>query len=255
MPSPLAAAAVANYAAIAETVTAYSEALCSGDVARIERLIAGIWSCKAITDGAVALETRAQLLSRLRQPPTEPPRSEHLSSIQLCFRDFAVARTDQWDGPACSILLLFQERGVWKVAGEAKVGAGTGQRPRHFSVSDAERQVLDVLGTYYKAVTDGAPNAVRAIFSHCWEMKNHEEIPNGQDLVAEGTEAFAMRLEQGPLPTYWDDRQISDIQVMADRLAYVRIDKPSTPSTTVFLFAREHGAWKIIDKAWTDGRK
>lgn len=248
--------AIANYAAVAEAVTAYCEAMHGNDVARVETLVARIWSRKTISkDGGVVLESRAQLLDRIRLANRESPRSGHLSSIQLCFRDFAIARTDEWAAPASSILLVFQERGVWKVAGEATVMADTGTRPRHFSVSDAERQVLDVLAIYYKAVTEGSPDAVRAIFSHCWQMKNHEEIPNGEDLVEEGTEAFAKRLEEGPLPAYWDDRQISDIQVIADRLAYVRIDKPSTPSTTVFLFAREHGVWKVIDKAWTDGRK
>jgi len=160
---PYSTNAIANYAAVAEAVTAYCEATHGNDVARIEALAARIWSRKTITsDGGVVRESRAQLLDRIRLANSESPRPTHLSSIQLCFRDFAIARADEWEGPASSILLLFQERGVWKVAGEANVLAGAGTRPRHFSVSDAERQVLDVLAIYYKAVTEGSPDAVRA---------------------------------------------------------------------------------------------
>jgi hypothetical protein len=39
--------------------------------------------------------------------------------------------------------------------------------------------------------------------------------------------------------------------VLFDRVAAVRIDKPSTRGVTLFLFARLSTGWRIVDKLWT----
>jgi hypothetical protein len=63
------------------------------------------------------------------------------------------------------------------------------------------------------------------------------------------------RIEAGPLPGYDHNRHIADVQVIARRIAYVRVDRPSTPSTTVFALHRGDDGWRLIDKVWTDGGK
>lgn len=190
---------------------------------------------------------RAALLDAAAVAPGEA--GAYLSGVSMCAGDFAVVRADRFDPPASTFMLVFKDAGVWRVAGEAHVDARMGKRDAHFAARNSERDVLDVLEAYYRAVTEGDPDAVRRIFAPCWHMKNHEDGA----LVVEGVEAFAARLAK-PLPIYWSDRQVADVQIAFDRIAYVRVDRPSTPGTTVFLFARIGDAWLIIDKAWTDGR-
>ena len=242
------ARAVATYAGAAEAASAYLAARHVGDSAALARLTAPIWHAKTVTasDGARVLD-RATLLSREAAATSDG--RDYLSSITLCGGDFAVARADRWAPPATTFMLLFKDAGAWRIVSEASAEAAIGQRDKHFMARDSEREVLDVLETYYRGVTEGDPLAIRRIFASCWHMKNHEN----NALVSEDTDAFAARLTT-PLPTYWSDRQISDVQIAYNRLAFVRVDRPSTPGTTAFLFVRDHTGWSVIDKAWTDGR-
>lgn len=239
---------------VATTAAAYLVAKQTGDAISLEHLVADIWHGKHVGRDGVQLETRAELLARIKAGPENCTAT--VTSIHRCFSDFAIVRADAWEAPGTSMLLAFKEHGAWRIAGEASAEAINGVRTARFEPSDAEARVFAVLADYYRAVTEGTPDLVRQAFAPCWHMKNHDEAHPGPDapLTAEETDSFAARIGQ-PLPGYWDDRQIADVQIMWDRLAYVRVNRPSTPSTTVFLFARDHGGWKIIDKAWTDGRK
>ncbi len=238
------------YAAVAGLVANFLDAAGRGDAAALAPLLDPIWQRKGISpDGAITIETRDDFLTRM-QGGGAVPGAAHLSCVQACFGDFAIARLDHWESVSSAILLVFKVGGAWRIAGEAHADASAGGRSPRFRARDTEREVLDVLEAYYRAVTGGDPAAIREIFAPCWSMTNHEAA----DIVSEGTDAFVRRLEEGPLPTYWDDRQIADVQIIANQLAYVRVDKPSTPSTTVFMFARAGSQWQVIDKAWADGR-
>lgn len=241
------APAAATYASVAAAATAYLEARAARDTRTLAQLCTTIWHAKRADADGVTVVERAALLDGADAASGEG--GAYLSSVSMCAGDFEVARADRFDPPASTFMLLFKDAGAWRIAGEARVDARTGKRDAHFAVRNSERDVLDVLEAYYRAVTEGDPDAVPRIFAPCWHMKNHE---NGA-LVAEGAEAFAARLVD-PLPIYWSDRQVADIQIAFDRIAYVRVDRPSTPGTTVFLFARIRDAWRMIDKAWTDGR-
>lgn len=239
------------YAAVADRISNYLAAARARDVVALERMLWPLWRRKHIlSNDDVRVETRAAFLERIRCDGAGAG-GAHLSNVQGCFTDFAIARLDDWEHAASTFLLLFKEHDAWRITGEACANATAGARAPQFRARDTEREVLDVLEDYYRAVTEGDPAAIRCIFAPCWSMTNHEN----DNIVSEDTDAFAKRLEEGPLPTYWDDRRIADVQIVAGRLAYVRVDKPSTPSTTVFMFARLGDAWKVIDKAWADGRK
>lgn len=246
-----AARCIADVAAVA---AAYFVAKQTGDAEAVENLTAPIWHGKHVSAGGARLETRAELIARIKAGPENCTAT--VTSVQRCFDDFAIVRADAWESAGTALLLMFKERGVWRVAGEASAEAVNGARAARFGSSGAETAVLIVLADYYRAVEHGDPALVRSVFAPSWHMKNHDEDAPAIEalLLAEETDVFAARLAQ-PLPGYWNDRQIADVQVMWDSLAYVRVDRPSTPSTTVFLFAREPAGWKIIDKAWTDGRK
>lgn len=234
----------------------YFDAKRHGDVSRLKPLLAAVWHGKQALPGEkLQLEGRDAVLARMAR--AGDGKDWDITGLHACFGDFAIVRADTWSEPATCFALMFRERGVWVVAGEASVEAAAGERATHFAARSDEAQVLQTLERYYRAVTDGDPDEVRRIFASCWHMKNHDEDapPADAPVISEGTDAFAKRLEPGPLPNYWTDRQIADVQIAANRIAYVRVDRPSTPSTTVFLFARIGGAWLVIDKAWTDGRK
>lgn len=242
---------VADVAAVA---AAYFVAKQTGDAEAVESLIAPIWHGKHTSGDGAKLETHAQLIARIKGGPESGTAT--VTSVQRCFDDFAIVRADAWQNPATIMALMFKERGLWRVAGEASAEAVNGARAARFGSSGAETAVLIVLADYYRAVEHGDSALVRSVFAPCWHMKNHDEgaPPAEALLLAEETDSFASRIAQ-PLPGYWNDRQIADVQVIWDTLACVRVDRPSTPSTTVFLFSRERAGWKIIDKAWTDGRK
>lgn len=238
-----------HYREIAGATADYLGARCKQDVARLAHLTATIWHGKAVTTNGVRLVQRGELLKAKHTEAA--PSNAKVSAVHRCFANFAVVRAENWEERQVALLLLFKQGDNWLVAGDATSDASAAEWDTRFNARRTEGAVLQVLEDYYRAVTDGDPDGVRRIFAPCWHMKNHE---NGA-LVSEDTDAFAKRLEECPLPTYWNDRQIADVQVIANRLAFVRVDKPSTPSTTVFLFARNETGWKIIDKAWTEGRE
>jgi hypothetical protein len=72
--------------------------------------------------------------------------------------------------------------------------------------------------------------------------------------VCEDRAEFLRRIEAGPMVGYARDRQVADVQIVHDRLAYVRVNKPSTPGVTVFLFFKLGQRWRMVDKAWSTAR-
>ncbi len=169
-----------------------------------------------------------------------------ITSVQMFFGDFAIVRADSWVAPAATLFFLFKCHGRWRIAGEASASASVGARRAAYDPQTAERDVLDVLGVYYRAVETGDGAALDRIFHPAWHMKNIE----GGRVVAEGGDAFRKRLEK-PTHGYTRDRQIADVQIVFDRMAFVRIDKPSTPGVTAFVFFKLAGRWLIVDKVWS----
>jgi hypothetical protein len=236
-----------RYAEIAETASEYLDAVRAGSAVRLGAVMADIWHGKRCGVSEVVLEERADCLARIGSRAGLAYEHE-LTAIAASFIDFAMVRADDRAGFGTSFLILFNDRGAWKVAGEAR--SVDVERDVRFVSRTTERAVLNVLEEYYRSVTASDKGGIRRIFAPCWHMKNHE----GGVLVCEGVDAFVERLDNA-FPAYWDDRQIADVQIAGNRLAYVRVDRPSTPSTTIFFFANYAGEWKMIDKAWTDGRK
>ena len=234
----------------AEIVESFQAARRNQDVEGLQRILHPVWSAKrAAPAGRAEVEERA---SFIRRAMTIAPEIDDrvITSVQICHPEFAVVRADDWTACSTSIFLLLVDKTGWRIVGEAWAGAAVGERDARFASRMEEGAALQVLEQYYRAVTDGDPQFLRRIFAPIWQMKNHE---NGE-IVSEGTDAFVARIDQGPLPGYWDDRQISDVQIVSGRLAFARVDRPSTPSTTVFLFMKIAGDWLIIDKVWSVGR-
>jgi Putative lumazine-binding len=243
------------YSEVAGTVSRYYDALAQADKAMLDELLAPIWNGKhlAAPNNGLAIGTKDALLARvLEQGPTPIKRGQpQLTSVQVYFADFAIARADDWERAGATIFILFKLQGVWRIVGEASAGAEFGVRQKRFNPFTAQAEVLRVLDVYYRAVEAGEPEPLRNIFDPGWQMKNHE----GTALVAEDKATFLSRIARGPLAEYADDRQVADVQIVYDRLAYVRIDKPSKSVVTVFLFFRLGGGWVMVDKAFSSLEK
>jgi hypothetical protein len=161
--------------------------------------------------------------------------------------DLALVRLDDEALAASTLLGLFHTREGWRIAAELRLAAAQGTHRRRFDPITAEREVLEVLAKYYRAVDRGDAAMLEPVFAAGWHMKN---LDQGQ-VVAEDKQRFMRRIDGDPLPDYSRDRQITAVQVLFDRVAAVRIDKPSTRGVTLFLFARLSTGWRIVDKLWT----
>lgn len=234
----------------AKATSEYFAAMTEGDVRGLEAILHPVWTAKRAAPGGKAeVEERTSLLRRADAGGALQGAPE-VTSVQIAHPDFAIVRADDWKAPSGTIFLLLTSHRGWRIVGEATAGAAGGFREERFSARSEESAVFAVLEEYYRAVTVGDPDALRRIFAPFWQMKNRD----GDAIVAEGVDAFVARVAPGPLPGYWDDRQIADVQLIAGRLAYVRVDKPSVRSTTVFMFMKIAGRWLVIDKAWSAGR-
>ncbi|MEO1135001.1 MAG: nuclear transport factor 2 family protein [Pseudomonadota bacterium] len=229
---------VSNTAAISEAAAVVSRYV----VARRADLLDPVWTGRRMENGA--------LISIGREHAKDMPaiaQNAALTSLQVFADDFAIARIDDWEKPGVTILTLFKSNGAWRVAGESMASAACGVREKRFNPSTAASAVLATLNAYYTGVDQDNPALLETAHHESWLMKNHE---NGE-VAAEPKDIFAARLSNGKHNGYADDRQVADIQIIYDCMAYIRIDKPSSLGTTVFTFYREDGAWKIVDKAWS----
>lgn len=240
------------YAEVSNTIWRYYDAISRGYATALDEILDPIWTGKRANASAdkLIVEAREDFVARILEQGQTPAMHDklHLTSVQIYFDDFAIARTDDWERAATTIFTLFKARGLWRIVGEACSGAEQGTRQARFNPQAAAADVLRVLEIYYRAVEEGDPDALRRIFDSGWHMKNRE----GNILVSENKETFVARAEGGPFAGYTSDRQIADVQIIYDRMAYVRIEKPSDPVVTVFIFFRLGGEWLVVDKAFSN---
>ncbi len=234
---------VSAYAKAAASVADYIDWRRGGaDADRASRVAAPVWNGRFHDGEGPHMVDRADVA---RMPAMfAAPR---VTSIQSFLGDFAVARIDDWRSPSTMLLTLFFADGVWRVATEATAPATCVERAGRYDADIAASAVLDVLGGYYAAVDADDAGALDAVHHEDWRMKNHD----GDAVASEGKAAFATRLEGDTHAGYANDRQIADVQLIYNCMAFVRIDKPSSGGVTVFTFYRTGEDWRIVDKAWT----
>lgn len=230
------------FGGVAETVEHYITLRKSAQEAAEPNLIDEIWTGRFIEDGKIRAAERNEIMTvpKMLKAP-------QLTSVQSFLGDFAIARIDDWTHPSAAILALFRTDSGWRVASESIATSECAERADRFDPKIATREVLRVLNIYYTSVEAGDAVSLSRAHHPSWRMKNHE---NGK-VVAEDGDVFAKRREAGKYPGYASDRQIADVQVIYNCLAFVRIDKPSSGGVTVFTFFRDNEKWMIVEKAWT----
>lgn len=237
-------------ASVADALSGFYGSANSSGAAKTAPLLHPIWNAKIIgEDDDVQMISRERFAERAGRNEAIAP-DYQISAVDFSHDRMAITRVDDWHARATSMHLLLKDRVDWVHVGMLTAKESIQGADARFSSRTTESAVLDVLQKYYRAVTEGDPLTIDEIFHSCWQMKNHE----GDKIVSEDKSAFIGRIEAGAVEGYDADRRISCVKVIADRLAFVRIDRPSTPSTTSFFFVRCGGEWRITDKIWVDGR-
>lgn len=116
--------------------------------------------------------------------------------------------------------------------------------------NDDVAEITTVIQQYYDAVTNGDSAPLEALFHEGWHMKNLDE--EGATLLVEDKSTFLQRIQGRPLPSYGEDRHITSIDVAYERLATVRVDKPSSRTTTIFALFKLDDGWVIANKLWAN---
>ena len=222
-----------SYQQVASTVWAYL----SGD----DSVVHSTWHRKLVDHDGVSVTARDGF-----QAVGGPSGRHEITTIQLNYDDFAIVRVDDRSFASVLLLTLFIEDGKWFVVNEVNLAPDVGTRNPHFSAENAAAEVSAAMAVYYEAVEFGRPEDLESLFNEHWHMKN----PDNNELVAEDKPTFIKRIESGPSEGYYDDRQVTGLEILFDKVALMRVDNPTTRSTTVFTFVRMDSDWQMIDKSW-----
>ena len=170
------------------------------------------------------------------------------TSIHTYYSDFALMRLDDRENARVRYLALLALNGTWFCVAEVESSGAAGVRPDAITSDSSAPEVMSVIEAYYRSVEfgDGAP--LEQVFHDQWQMKN----PDDGDLVSEDKRTFIQRITDRPIPGYFDDRQVTGLEIIYDSIAIVRVDKPLTRSTTVFSLVKTSEGWQMLDKLWAN---
>lgn len=115
--------------------------------------------------------------------------------------------------------------------------------------------IYNCMAKYYEGVERAKSELLDEVFFEDWLMKDTDS-PHAVHLNVEDKATFIKRVkDHGPYPGYAQERVIADIRLSYEKLAFIRVNKdPSRSSTSFFLF-KVNGEWKIMDKIWLNTRK
>ncbi len=131
----------------------------------------------------------------------------------------------------------------------------------HFFDQDSiEKNIVNLqdiyvaMAAYYEAVEFSRTQLLDEVFHKDWLMKDTDN-PGAQFLNVEDKRAFIKRVaDHGPYPDYGKDRMIVNIETAYNQLAFVRVNKDSSCSSTCFFLFKTDGNWQIVDKIWVNPR-
>jgi hypothetical protein len=114
--------------------------------------------------------------------------------------------------------------------------------------------IHEVMAKYYQGVEEAQSELLDEAFHPEWLMRD-TDTPEAALLGVEGKGAFILRVtKHGPYPGYAEDRVIVSMALGCDHLAYVRVNKDSSLSSTDFFLYRVADRWAIMDKIWMNPR-
>ena len=236
-----------DYAQVSKVIASYTHAMIAQETEQIENLTHQAWHLKTVAD-EVSLTNRPQDCFKSGASCDLHNTSElELTDLQIHYGNFAVARLDAREEYSATILTLFKWKDAWKIANHVTLNGDQADRTPHFEVGSSSEAVLDAMKQYYDAVEFGHGEPLKNLFHPAWHMKN----PEGEVIVAEDTAAFVKRVHDRPSKGYYDNRYTTDLKMIYDRLALLRVDNPKTQSSTLFTYVRLRDSWQMLDKAWS----
>ncbi|TMU56625.1 nuclear transport factor 2 family protein [Flagellimonas algicola] len=115
--------------------------------------------------------------------------------------------------------------------------------------------IYGVMAQYYEGVELGKAELLNTVFHKEWQMRD-TGTPNEATLhIADKNNFVNMVKDHGPYHGYASERVFAHVGMANDNLAFVRINKaPSRSSTCFYLYKLDEG-WIIMDKLWVPVRE
>ncbi|MEO1048997.1 MAG: nuclear transport factor 2 family protein [Bacteroidota bacterium] len=111
------------------------------------------------------------------------------------------------------------------------------------------------MGKYYRAVEKAEVNLLDEVFHSGWFMRD-TDTPKEATLNVENKATFIKRVkDHGPYPGYASERVFADVGMANDDLAFVRVNRAATRSSTCFFLFKMANGWTIMDKLWVPVRE
>lgn len=111
-------------------------------------------------------------------------------------------------------------------------------------------EIISVMASYYEGVEYSDEEKLNASFHSSWQMRDNDGTDN-KFIHIEDKATFIKRVkDHGNYEDYASQRKIVAIEVIHDQLAFVRIDKSPSRSSTLFFLVKIDNVWIIIDKLW-----
>lgn len=111
-------------------------------------------------------------------------------------------------------------------------------------------EIISVMANYYEGVEYSDEEKLNTSFHSTWQMRDNDGTRNNF-IHIEDKPTFIQRVkDHGNYKDYASQRKIGTIEVIHNQLAFIRIDKSSSRSATLFFLARIDDVWMIIDKLW-----
>lgn len=107
------------------------------------------------------------------------------------------------------------------------------------------------MAKYYEAVEIGNVEYLESVFHVDWYMRD-TDTPDEAILNVEDKNRFYERVRNRPLPGYAEGREFTTTSLANGHLAFMRINKKSSKSSTSFMFFKINGNWVIMDKVWVN---
>lgn len=114
--------------------------------------------------------------------------------------------------------------------------------------SASMNEIITVIANYYKGVEYSDGEKLDAAFHSSWRMRDNDGTDN-KFIHIEDKPTFIKRVkDHGNYDGYASERKFGAIEIIHDRLAFVRIDKAPSRSATLFFLAKIDTVWAIMDK-------
>lgn len=115
--------------------------------------------------------------------------------------------------------------------------------------------IYTTMAKYYEGVEKAETDLLDMVFHQEWLMKDTDN-PEENVLNVEDKATFIKRVKNhGPYQGYAKERIFANVGIAYDNLAFIRVNKDLSRSSTCFFLFKIGGEWTIMDKFWRNRGK